>query len=53
MTREIKAGLVVSCSFICLVGVVVTTKLHEKNQAARQAPPPPWPRPTMGRARRP
>ena len=35
MTREIKVGLVVSCSFVCLVGVVVSTKLREKNQAAK------------------
>jgi hypothetical protein len=29
MTRETKMGLVVSCSFLCLVGVVVYTKLNE------------------------
>jgi hypothetical protein len=37
MTREIKVGLVVSCSFLCLVGVVVTTKIREKKQAALAA----------------
>ena len=30
MTRETKAGLVVSCSFLCLVGVVLVTKLRER-----------------------
>lgn len=34
MTREVKVGLVVSCSFLCLVGVVVVTKLREKQLAA-------------------
>jgi len=29
MTRETKAGLVVSCSFLCLVGVVLVSKLRE------------------------
>ena len=28
MTRETKAGLVVSCSFLCLVGVVLYCKLN-------------------------
>jgi LysM domain len=32
MTRDVKVGLVVSCSFLCLVGVVLTTKLREKSQ---------------------
>src|SRR6516165_4895118 len=31
MTRETKAGLVVSCSFLCLVGVVLYCKLTGKN----------------------
>lgn len=30
MTRETKVGLVVSCSFLCLVGVVLFSKLKEK-----------------------
>jgi hypothetical protein len=30
MTRETKAGLVVSCSFLCLVGAVVAVKLRQK-----------------------
>src|SRR5947209_155170 len=29
MTRETKAGLVVSCSFLCLVGIVLFSKLRE------------------------
>src|SRR5689334_7845549 len=29
MTRETKAGLVVSCSFLCLVGVVLFNKVNE------------------------
>src|SRR5579871_1899281 len=29
MTRETKAGLVVSCSFLCLVGAVVAVKLRQ------------------------
>jgi hypothetical protein len=29
MTRETKAGLVVSCSFLCLVGIVLVSKLRE------------------------
>ena len=33
MTRDVKVGLLVSCSFLCLVGVVVTTKLREKGLA--------------------
>ncbi len=32
MTREVKVGLVVSFSFVCLVGVVVVTKLNEQNK---------------------
>ncbi|MFL5244954.1 MAG: hypothetical protein ACJ8FY_22865 [Gemmataceae bacterium] len=32
MTRETKVGLVVSCSFLCLVGVVLTNKLKELSQ---------------------
>jgi hypothetical protein len=31
MTRETKAGLVVSCSFLCLVGVVLYCKITGKN----------------------
>ncbi len=31
MTRETKAGLVVSCSFLCLVGVVLFYKIREKD----------------------
>jgi hypothetical protein len=31
MTRETKAGLVVSCSFLCLVGIVLVSKLKEAN----------------------
>src|SRR5262249_25155365 len=31
MTRETKAGLVVSCSFLCLVGVVLYCKISGKN----------------------
>jgi hypothetical protein len=30
MTRETKAGLIVSCSFLCLVGVVLFSKLTER-----------------------
>jgi hypothetical protein len=30
MTRETKAGLVVSCSFLCLVGAVVAVKLRQQ-----------------------
>jgi hypothetical protein len=37
MTRDVKVGLFVSCSFLCLVGVVVTTKLHEKGQTTAEA----------------
>jgi hypothetical protein len=33
MTRETKAGLVVSCSFLCLVGVVLYCKVNGKNPA--------------------
>ena len=44
MTRDVKVGLLVSCSFLCLVGVVVTTKLREKGmanaKAARHSPGP-------------
>ena len=29
MTRETKAGLVVSCSFLCLVGIVLLSKLRD------------------------
>ncbi len=36
MTRDIKVGLVVSCSFVCLVGVVVATKLREQEQASKE-----------------
>jgi nucleoid-associated protein YgaU len=49
MTRETKAGLVVSCSFLCLVGVVLYSKLHgpkapltdEYAAGAVEAPPAP------------
>ena len=34
MTRETKAGLVVSCSFVCLVAVVLFAKLREKSAAS-------------------
>ena len=34
MTRETKAGLVVSCSFLCLVGIVLVSKLKEANAPA-------------------
>jgi hypothetical protein len=36
MTRETTVGVLVSCSFLCLVGVVVASKLHE---GAAGAPP--------------
>src|SRR5947209_13536095 len=36
MTRETKVGIVVSCSFVSLVGVVIASKL-------REGPPPPEP----------
>jgi hypothetical protein len=31
MTRETKAGLVVSCSFVCLVAIVIFAKMREKS----------------------
>jgi hypothetical protein len=31
MTRETKAGLLVSCSFLCLVGIVVFSKMTEQS----------------------
>jgi hypothetical protein len=34
MTRETKAGLIVSGSFLCLVGVVLASKLNEPDPAA-------------------
>src|SRR5713226_7263116 len=37
MTRETKAGLVVSCSFLCLVGVVLYCKLTGKNPSLAEA----------------
>jgi hypothetical protein len=37
MTRETKAGLVVSCSFLCLVGTVFVCKWREKVAADRHA----------------
>ncbi len=37
MTRETIAGLVVSCSFVTLVGVVVFVKMKEGDPLARQA----------------
>jgi hypothetical protein len=33
MTRETKAGILVSCSFLCLVGIVLFSKLNEKEEA--------------------
>src|SRR5437879_934528 len=38
MTRETKAGLVVSCSFLCLVGVVLFSKLNEKETSGTDSP---------------
>ena len=54
MTHETKVGLVVSCSFLCLVGVVLFSKLHEQKktgtdaetQAREEAAVPPEPTPT-------
>ena len=51
MTRETKAGLVVSCSFLCLVGVVLYSKLNGPKlpaadayaEGAVEAPPAPTP----------
>jgi LysM domain len=37
MTRETKAGLVVSCSFLCLVGAVVAVKLRQSPDAVALA----------------
>src|SRR5260370_35226872 len=37
MTRETKAGLVVSCSFLCLVGVVLYSKLTGKSVGLAEA----------------
>lgn len=37
MTRETKAGLVVSCSFLCLVGVVLYCKVTGKNPGMAEA----------------
>jgi hypothetical protein len=34
MTRETKAGLVVSCSFLCLVGIVLISRLREPDGLA-------------------
>jgi len=49
MTRETKAGLVVSCSFLCLVGVVLVSKLreasHPDDSALLQVPAEPQPVP--------
>lgn len=54
IARETKAGLVVSCSFMCLVGVVLYSRLTEKGVAAAStesgpqsalAPPDPTPTP--------
>src|SRR5439155_11550062 len=39
MTRETKVGIVVSCSFLGLVGVVIASKLHEKPEDATERPP--------------
>ncbi len=38
MTRETKAGLVVSCSFLCLVGVVLFSKLNERETSGTESP---------------
>jgi nucleoid-associated protein YgaU len=51
MTRETKAGIIVSFSFLCLVGFVLFSKLHEKGAEAdlkaagetQEAPPEPTP----------
>src|SRR5690242_3249418 len=51
MTRETKAGLVVSCSFLCLVGVVLYSKLKGPKapladayaEGSVEAPPAPTP----------
>jgi LysM repeat protein len=37
MTRETKVGLVVSCSFLCLVGAVVAVKMRQPADAIAQA----------------
>src|SRR5437870_3912147 len=37
MTRETKVGIVVSCSFLCLVGVVLFSKLGEKGGTGTDA----------------
>ena len=37
MVRETKLGIVISCSFLGLLGVVVTSKLREKPAATTQA----------------
>ena len=36
MTRETKAGLVVSCSFLCLVGIVLFSKLNDKEASSSE-----------------
>jgi hypothetical protein len=36
MTRETKAGLVVSCSFLCLVGVVLFSKFNDKESGGTE-----------------
>src|SRR5437773_926897 len=52
MTRENKAGLVVSCSFLCLVGTVLALKLREpaspdkSTAVAEGKKPPPIPDPS-------
>ena len=38
MTRETKAGLVVSCSFLCLVGVVLFNKVNENQTNGTDRP---------------
>ena len=38
MTRETKVGLVVSCSFMCLVGVVLYTKMKENAHRTVSSP---------------
>jgi hypothetical protein len=39
MTRETKVGLVVAGSFLCLVGIVLASKLQEGNSAQAESPP--------------
>ncbi len=55
MTRETKAGLVVTASFLTLVGIVLVSKLHETGTAAGPEPdivvvPPADPTPVVAQA---